>query len=338
MTDSAAPSLCLVTPVFNDWPALQLLLIDLERELGPSAVRLDVIAVNDGSAIADAEPLRPQPGWTHIGQITVIDLRANVGHQLAIATGLHYVQRHRKFDAVLIMDADGEDQAADAVRLIETWRTSGNTVVVAERAKRSESTMFKIFYHIYRGIFRLLTGRAISFGNFSVIPALLLPEVLSRPEIIHHIAATLLRTRLPLIRVPTIRGRRYGGASQMNMPAMVLLAVNALSVFSDVLFSRILIATAFICVACGLGSIFVTFLRLFTTLALPNWATTVVSFLTLLAAQAVVLILCTGFLLLTNRTSLLLTSLEAMRIVKDVRSYGGTANAAERAPPDSVLS
>ena len=327
MTPASAPTLCLVTPVFNDWAALRRLLSELDAVLRQAGLRLDVIVVNDGSARRDVEATKPDPAWAAIREITLIDLRANVGHQLAIATGLHYAQQNRKFDALLIMDADGEDRPADALKLIEAWRETGNALVVAERTKRSESWSFKAFYHVYRYVFRMLTGKMISFGNFSLIPAALLPEILSRPEVVHHIAATLLRSRLPIIRVPTIRGQRYAGSSQMNMPTMVLHAVAALSVFSDVLFSRILIATAFIGVSCGIGTIFVAAVRFFTPYAFPNWATTVVSFLTLLAAQAVVLILCTGFLLLTNRASLLLTSMEVMRLVKEVHVHAVSRDA-----------
>jgi hypothetical protein len=320
MTPSAASSLCLVTPVFNDWGALRQLLGDLETALHAANVHLDVVVVNDGSASNDEILIETDPSWTTIKDVSRIDLHANVGHQLAIATGLQYVQRHRKFDAVLIMDADGEDRPLDTLKLIKVWQETGSTLVVAERTKRSESLSFKIFYRTYRYIFRILTGQNISFGNFSLIPASLLPEILSRPEIVHHFAATLLRTRLPITYVPTVRGQRYAGHSRMTMPTMVLHAVAALSVFSDVLFSRLLIAAAFIGVACGAGTIFVAALRLFTPYAFPNWATTVISFLTLLAAQAVVLILCTGFLLLTNRTSLLLTSIEVGRLVKEVHA------------------
>ena len=331
MSDSVPPSLCLITPVFNDWAAVRRLLSELEIILSRANRRLAVLVVNDGSAEDGTEAIKPDPNWTAIKEVSMIDLRANVGHQLAIATGLQYAQQHLNFDAVLIMDADGEDQPADALKLIKVWEGTRDAVVVGKRTKRSESLSFKVFYHVYRIVFRLLTGKNISFGNFSLIPASLLAVILSRPEVVNHIAATLLRSRMPIIGVPTIRGQRYAGNSQMNMPTMVLHAVAALSVYSDVLFSRLLIATAFIGVSCGAGTIFVTALRIFTPYAFPNWATTVVSFLTLLAAQAVVLILCTGFLLLTNRASLLMTSMEAMRLVKKVHVHAGPQNAREDA-------
>jgi glycosyltransferase involved in cell wall biosynthesis len=314
-----AARICVVIPVFNDWVALQRLLRELEIAFDQTGVVLDVIVVNDASAPSYSGALLGDFGRDIFGDVMVVDLRANVGHQLAIAAGLHYAQDNRSFDAVIIMDADGEDDPSDAVRLVERWRREEDKLVVAARSERSENAAFKSFYRLYRLVFRAMTGQSISFGNFSLIPATALPAVLSRPELFQHFAATLLRTRLPIVFVPTRRGLRYAGKSQMNVPSLVLHALGALSVFSDILFSRILIATAFIGAVCGLGMIVVVILKLFTTYALPIWATTVTSFLTLLAAQAIVLILCTGFLLLTSRASSLLTSLESTKIVKDVR-------------------
>jgi glycosyltransferase involved in cell wall biosynthesis len=315
-----------IIPVFNDWISASHLFKDLERAFPEQEFTLDIIVVNDASTIPICSQFHEDAAKGVIRSITILDLRTNVGHQFAIATGLVFAAKDRIFDAVLIMDADGEDRAADARKLVDTWQTNKQSIIVAHRAKRSESLGFKAFYLMYRGAFSILTGRPISFGNFSLIPNSLLPSVLSRPELVHHIAATLLRTRLPLVRIATERGQRYAGISQMNMPTLVLHAVGAFAVFSDILFSRMLIASSALGVLCGTGITIVTIMRLFTNLAFPNWATTVIGFLMLLAAQAVVLIFCTGFLLLTNRMTMLLTSLETLKLIGGVTRYGANAN------------
>jgi hypothetical protein len=322
-------TICLVIPVFNDWPALLRLFAELNTRFARTGVSFDAIIVNDASTVPGTVVL-DSPAGGAITTISILDLRANVGHQMAIATGLHYAQENRTFDAVLVMDADGEDTPADALRLVQAWRNAGDNIVVAARGQRSESWAFRIFYRLYRALFRLTTGQSISFGNFTLLPASVLPAVLSRPELFHHLAATLLRTRLPLTTVPTRRGLRYSGQSQMNMPSLVLHALGALSVFSDILFSRMLIAMAAIGGLCGLGAIFVTALRLFTPYAFPNWATTVVSFLTLLTGQMIMIVLFTGFQLLMGRSNALLTSLESARMIKAVRGQDGTCAHAQK--------
>lgn len=314
-------SICVITPVFNDWVSASHLIEDMEREFPCDEFSLDIVIVNDCSTSPISLQVGDFAAKGVVKSISVLNLRTNVGHQFAIATGLVYAAQNRTFDVALVMDADGEDRPSDARRLVEAWKLDRKSMIVAHRAKRSESAAFKLFYMLYRGAFRLLTGRAISFGNFSLVPASLLPSVISRPELVQHVAATLIRTRLPLTKIATERGHRYAGVSHMNMPTLVLHAVGAFSVFSDILFSRMLIAASALAVFCGTGITIVTLLRLFTELAFPNWATTVIGFLTLLAAQAMVLIFCTGFLLLTSRMTSLLTSLEASKLLRDVTSF-----------------
>jgi glycosyltransferase involved in cell wall biosynthesis len=326
LSEAGGLSICILTAVYNDWPSLSRLLSDIETEFAGECVRIDMVVVNDAST----SNMDDFSGWTDrpvIRSITVLDLRANFGNQFAVATGLRYVTEHLAFDAVMVMDADGEDTVPDARRLVKEWRANRDAIVVARREKRSESALFKLFYALYQLTFRLLTGRTIAFGNFSVLPRALAPAIAGRPELPHHYSATLLRSKLPLVEIATERGRRYAGKSSMNFPGLVFHAVAGLSVFSEVLLSRLLIATATIGSLCGIGIIFVIVFRLFTSLAFPNWATTVISFLALLASQSILLILSSGFLLVLGRSSMLLTSLETARMVRAVRSYGAVATA-----------
>jgi len=333
-------SICVLTAVYNDWPALSRLLTDMETEFASDRVRIDVVVVNDASTFDMEQDFRTWTGKPVIQSISVLDLRANFGNQFAVATGLRYVAEHRAFDAVLVMDADGEDTIADARRLIREWRQHRDSIVVARREKRSESALFKLFYALYQFTFRLLTGKTIAFGNFSVLPHTQIQAIAGRPELPHHYSATLLRTKLPLIEIPTERGRRYAGKSSMNFPGLVFHAVAGLSVFSEVLLSRLLIATATVASFCAIGIIFVVCFRLFTSLAFPNWATTVISFLALLASQSILLILSSGFLLLMGRSSILLTSLETARMVRGIRTYGPVRAAETQrsaSQPDDIL-
>src|SRR5207247_5415223 len=100
-----------------------------------------------------------------------------------------------------------------------------------------------------------------------------------------------------------------------NMPALVLHAVGALSVFSDILFSRLLIASSLFGLLCVAGMIVVAVLRMLTDLAIPGWATNAMGALAILVAQMVILILCTGFLLLSSRSTMILTTLEGSKLL-----------------------
>jgi glycosyltransferase involved in cell wall biosynthesis len=132
----------------------------------PAAVR--VLVVDDASTRSPETTLAE---LKHVEDVSILPLRRNLGHQRAIAIGLAYVEQHIACDAVLVMDmdGDGEDAPADVPRLIEAAR-AGNEVVFAERMRRAEGALFRALYLCCRGAHRLLTGRGVRVGNFSIVP------------------------------------------------------------------------------------------------------------------------------------------------------------------------
>ena len=95
------PAICIVMPVFN-------LLSNLAEAFRPSGILLDIILVNDASTENCDFEIERSIAPDVISEITIVDLRVNVGHQIAITAGLHFAQQHKASAAVLIMDADGK--------------------------------------------------------------------------------------------------------------------------------------------------------------------------------------------------------------------------------------
>src|SRR5262245_47740138 len=133
---SGTQRLCLVTAVYNDWLALFQLLTDVESRFASQGISFDVLVVNDGSTAQLQPDLENYRTGGVICSIGVLDLRANVGNQFALATGLRYAAQHFDQDAVLVMDADGEDTVEDALRLVEAWRAKPNVIIVGQLTKR----------------------------------------------------------------------------------------------------------------------------------------------------------------------------------------------------------
>ena len=179
-----------------------------------------------------------------------------------------------------------------------------NSVMVAQRAQRSEGALFRLFYALYVRAFWLLTGRRINFGNFSLLPFEHLARLVHTPDIWNNFPATLIRAGLPLKYLPTARGTRYAGHSSMKLVNLVVHGLGAISVFSEVVFVRILLASTFLFVMSMIGLFVVTCIWLFTTLSIPGWATNVFGFLILMSLQAAMLPVMVAFLLLNNRASL----------------------------------
>lgn len=237
-----------MAPVFDDAEAAARLLGELHRVFAGTGVELSVLFVDDGSPVSLTEQLALPAGL----RCEVLRLRRNVGHQRAIALGVAYAEEHVQCDALLIMDADGEDRPADALALVARCRAlEGRRIVFAERTRRSESALFQGFYRIYQLLHWLLTGVRVRVGNFSVVPAARLRALVTLPALWNHYAAAIFQSRLPREQVPTVRDRRYSGRSKMNFPALVIHGLQAISVFIDVVAVRLLFTVSVLTAGTG---------------------------------------------------------------------------------------
>jgi hypothetical protein len=164
---------------------------------------------------------------------------------------------------------------------------------VAQRAERSEGMLFRLF--------KLLTGQRINFGNFSLLRAAHVRRVINSQHIWNNFPAALIQSRVPVSYVPTRRGTRYAGQSRMNFVGLVAHGLGAISVFSEAVFIRILIASSgLLLLSVGLGTAALV-IKLATNQAFPNWATTVLGFALLVSIQAMMMPILMAFLLLNNR-------------------------------------
>lgn len=292
----------ILIPVYEDWGSLGLLLDQIERHLEGSDTTATLLVVDDASIARPSDELfRKRPA---IQMIRVLRLKVNLGHQRAIAIGLSYIHSHLMCDKIIIMDADGEDRAEDVQSLLRESAEAGNQYVVfARRAARSESWLFQAFYAVYRLLFRILTGQSIRFGNFSLIPFSFLGRVVAMPDIWNNYAAALVKAHIPIRTVACDRGARLAGKSKMGLVSLILHGLSAISVYSDIVGARALIASLIVMFAAfGLG-IVATMVRLTTDLAIPGWATFAVGLSIVGVLQAVTLSVFFVFLILHSRNS-----------------------------------
>lgn len=302
---NAKSKLVILIPVFNDWPSFRLLMTKLDEALLGHRLSVEVVAIDDGSTLSPSGFHFGFQQFTAIEKITVLELTRNLGHQRAIAVGLAHVESNIHCLATLIMDSDGEDDAADVPRLIRRCEETGwARVVFARRAKRNEGRAFQALYWLYKKIFRLLTGQSISVGNFSIIPHSLLRRLVSVSEIWNHYAVGVMKAKIPVAEVITDRGKRLAGKSRMNFAALIVHGLSAVSVFGDIAGVRLLISTLGLMSLAILGIGVTFFIRLATALAIPGWATYLSATLAVIALQAFILALFFIFLILNTRNSL----------------------------------
>jgi hypothetical protein len=235
--------------------------------------------------------------------VRLVTLRCNLGHQRAIAIGLAELAADSQFAHIAVMDADGEDAPEDLAQLLAEAARHPGAIVVARRAQRSEAWWFRLCYALYRLVFVTLTGRTIDFGNFLVLPAERSRRLAYMPECWNHLAAAIVKSRLPIVRLDTRRRPRWNGQSSMSLVSLIVHGFSAVSVFIETVITRLVFFFGATLVGAALTALVATVLRLFTGLAIPGWATTVFGMSAVLFIQSLTVVVVMLFSVLSSRSA-----------------------------------
>ncbi|QRR02802.1 glycosyltransferase [Dyadobacter sandarakinus] len=288
----------IIIPQFNDWEALNLLIQKINADLAPHILaHTTLLIVDDCSSKPRLQPFAFFGGK----EIKVITLYRNLGHQKAITIGLSYAAEQLDADKVIVMDADGEDAPVDINRLVDKSLEKPDTIIFAERNKRTEGFVFRFFYLIYKSVFKLLTGKVITFGNFSLVPRSRLKNLVRVSEIWNNYPGGIIKSRLPYDAILSNRARRLAGESKMNFVSLVLHGLSAISVLVDTTAVRILILSIFMSGLAITFIIIILFLKIIGN-ATPGWASTLGSALIILMLQFFLISLFLVFMVLQYRS------------------------------------
>ena len=292
MVSPEVGSLLLLMPVYNDWESAAVVAQEVCRSVRH---RVHVVLVDDASSARLGTDARRALREAGAETITIIRLIRNLGHQGAICVGLCWAVQSRPPGPIVIMDSDGEDRASDVPRLLASLAACrGERVVFAARKRRSEGAVFKVGYLFYRILHWCLTGRKIRFGNFSALMLGSARMLITTPSLWIHFAGTVVASRIPHCTVPTARGKRLFGESRMNLVSLTAHGLGAIAIQGSIVGTRVLIAS---CMAAGLifiGIGAVVGIRLWTTAAVPGWATYTSGLHALFALQVVVIAMVTA--------------------------------------------
>jgi hypothetical protein len=301
-----------VTPVYEDFEASSRLFKELQAELGENVY---IVAVDDGSV---RQPLDTSGLDIAGARGAVLKLRRNVGHQKAIAIGLGYVSTHlHTGQSVVVMDSDGEDLPGSIPRLLQPLQTDQVDVVVAHRKSRVETLRFKAFYAIYKRLFRIVTGRTISFGNFMAMKASGVRRLSAMPELSIHVASAVLASKLRIATCPLDRGPRYAGQSKMNFVGLALHGFKGMMVFAEDVLVRVGIASAIVAILSVLGGMTAVLLKAI-GYSTPGWFSVALGILVLMFMQTGVLALMTLMLTGVVRSGTVTSELDYRDFIEKV--------------------
>ena len=283
--------LCIVVPCYNEEEVLEetcgrlLALLTAVTATGQISPASRVCFVDDGSSDRTWALIESLAGKDH--RITGIKLSRNRGHQNALLAGLLTAEG----DAIISVDADLQDDIDAIPRMIEQL-TRGADIVFGVRSRRDNDSVFKrvtanAFYRLMNWLgaqtiynhadFRLMSRRAV--------------EALRQYREVN----VFLRGIVPLVGFPTAvveyeRSQRLAGTSKYPLRKMISFALEGVTSFSVVPLRIItFMGTLVFLITFGLG-VWVLYVRFFTDLAVPGWASTMLPMFFLGGVQ----ILCLG--------------------------------------------
>jgi glycosyltransferase involved in cell wall biosynthesis len=263
----------IVTPVYRDVESFTILRRNLLDALGsaPEAKGPTRFVVIDDTAGQDEqiETLRA------FDDVTVLRPPFNLGHQRAIVYALRKILPGvADDDAIVTLDADGEDQPDDLPRLLAALHGEPRLqqkVALALRTKRKESIGFKVMYRLFRLLFRALTGATVRSGNFAAMPGSLAKRALLHPTFDLSYSSAILALDIPIAYVPCERGERYEGRSKMTFGRLAMHGLRMLMPFTDRIAIRALALFVVSLVLGALLALIVVGIKLFGN-SIPGWA------------------------------------------------------------------
>ena len=298
MTTMNPVHLNLVVPCYNEELVLpetssQLLaLLDRLQADGMADGRSSITFVDDGSADSTwqlIENLHQADPRVH-----GIKLSRNRGHQNALLAGLLSTQG----EVLISLDADLQDDIEAIPRMLQVYHEDGADIVYGVRARRDTDTAFKRC--TARGYYSLLRRFGVDVvpdhADFRLMSRRALDALRTFREV-----NLFLRGIIPLLGFRTgvvtyDRLSRFAGESKYPLLKMVRLALEGIFSFSTVPLQWITVmGAAFAIASIGFG-LWALAVRVFTDLAVPGWASTVIPMYFLGGLQLLALGIIGGYL------------------------------------------
>ena len=227
--------------IYNDWQSVFKLLENIDSQIIDLEVEVSILIINDAST-----ELKPEINFhiNNLKSVQVINMKKNRGHARCNAAGLKYINEKEVFDYSIIMDGDGEDRPEELKLLIEKSNKFPETVITADRVKRSEGFFFKFCYLVHKYLTFLFAGQSIKFGNFSCLPKSAVNRMVVDSATWSSFSGSLSKTIKDRRSISSIRGTRYFGPSKMSFINLLKHSFSIIAVFKITVLIRSIIFLA----------------------------------------------------------------------------------------------
>ena len=225
----------ILIPIYNDRESLKLLIENINSEIKDLNHDVSLVVINDASS---QQIVDTYPNIENINSIEIVNMKENRGHARCIASGLKYIYDKKEFDFVIPMDGDGEDRPEEIKNFIELSKEVGDKTIIGERVKRSEGLFFQICYQFHKFLTLAFTGHSIKFGNFTCLSKSTIKKMIEEKATWNSFSGSLKKIEKELISMPSKRGKRYFGPSQMSFFNLLKHSLSIISVFRKTVLIR----------------------------------------------------------------------------------------------------
>ena len=225
----------ILIPIYNDWKSVFKLLENIDLQIADWDAEVSVLIVNDAST--EERPVT-ELKFKKIKSVRVMNMKQNRGHARCNAAGLKYLTEKEKFDYVIPMDGDGEDRPEELISLFNKSKEKPLKTVTLDRIKRSEGFFFKLLYEGHKILTYVFTGKLVKFGNYSSLPKEDVAKLTKEASIWSSFSGSVTKVIADRISVPSIRGQRYFGPSQMNLFNLLIHSFSIIAVFRGAVIIR----------------------------------------------------------------------------------------------------
>lgn len=220
--------LSIISPVYNGEFILQELIERIQFAVGPLSQDFEIILVDDFS---------PDRSWETIENLVAkfpkvrgIKLSRNFGQHYAITAGLD----NAKGEWIVVMDCDLQDLPEEIPNLYSKAQ-EGYEIVLAQRVKRKDDFLKKLFSKIFYRTLAWLTGskQDETIANFGIYHRKVVREIVKMRESIRYFPTMVRWVGFRSTTLPVSHGANEDRQSSYNFKRLFNLALDIILAYSD---------------------------------------------------------------------------------------------------------
>lgn len=271
----------IVLPAFNEEQNVNVIHREIRQATAGTGVDAELIFVDDGSRDATAERVRALAESDPL--VRLVRLSRNFGHQAALLAGL----KAARGAAVVTMDSDLQHPPALLPSMIATWR-AGAMIVQMNRIQTQGASWMKAFSSaVYYRLMKALSDYPVVLGpDFQLLDRQVVTFILGLQESRPFVRGNVAWAGFPCSRIDFVAQYRHAGTSQFSLVKMIRMALDGITALSTKPL-RVAIAIGFLLTPlCLIYAVFAisSYAR---GIAVPGWASIIVSLLFLGAVQLI---------------------------------------------------